>query len=204
MVGGGAVGTRKVNTLISCGAKVTVVSPELDSRLIVLADTNRIAVKKRLYLPTDLDNMFLVISATSDQKLNQQISTDAQERNMLCNIADFPEACNFILPAIVRRGDLVIAISTSGKSPAFAKQLRKEMEKQFGEEYSGFLMLMGAIRKKLLNEKHEPEAHKHIFQELIAQNILEMIQYDKKEEIDTVLNKILGPGFSYDLLLNSK
>ena len=85
---------------------------------------------------------------------------------MLCNIADVPEICNFILPSVIRRGDLVVSVSTSGKSPAFAKHLRKDLENNFGDEYARFLELMGAIRKKLLQTEHAPEAHKPIFERL--------------------------------------
>ena len=110
------------------------------------------------------------------QELNLQIHAEAERRGILCNIADRPKACNFILPSIVNRGDLTIAISTSGKSPAFAKKLRKDLEKEFGTEYADFLKLMGEIRKKLLNENHEPEAHKHLFEQLIEGKLIEMIK----------------------------
>ena len=83
--------------------------------------------------------MFLVIGATDDENLNRRISKDAERVNILCNIADRPDVCNFILPAVVRRGDLAITISTSGKSPALAKRLRLDLEAQFGEEYADFL-----------------------------------------------------------------
>ncbi len=201
VVGGGSVGTRKVETLVKCNAIVTVVSPEFEEKLLLLADNNSITLKKRIYRPTDLDDMFLVISATGNRELNQQISKDARKRNMLCNIADFPEACNFILPSIVNQGDLLIAISTSGKSPAFAKKMRKDLEKQFGKEYAEFLMLMGAIRKKLLSKKHQPEEHKHIFEKLIGEDMLSMIRQRKKEDIDSLLHRILGQGFNYDEIM---
>ena len=118
VVGGGGVGTRKVKTLLECGARVTVVSPDPSQQLAKLASEGSITLTQRIYRSADLDGMFLVIGATDDENLNQQISTDAEKSNILCNIADRPEVCNFILPSIVRRGDLVITISTSGKSPA--------------------------------------------------------------------------------------
>jgi precorrin-2 dehydrogenase/sirohydrochlorin ferrochelatase len=122
---------------------------------------------------------------------------------MLCNIADRPDVCNFILPAIVNRGDLVISISTSGKSPAFAKKLRKELEKQFGVEYAEFLRLMGAIRKKLLSEKHEPEAHKHLFEQLIKSDLVEMIKNNRKEDINFLLFDVLGHGYEFESLMKT-
>jgi len=201
VVGGGSVGTRKVKMLLKCGAAVTVVSREMSEDLKKFAAKEMLFLKKRTYRSSDLKSMFLVICATSDEKLNLRINSDAEKRNMLCNVADVPEACNFILPAIVNRGDLIIAISTSGSSPAFAKKLRKDLEKQFGREYAVFLMLMGAIRKRLLAENREPKAHKHLFEKLIKQGVLDMIREDKKESIQDLLLKTIGKGYRLEDLL---
>jgi len=197
VVGGGDVGTRKVMTLIECGAVVTVVSPEAGEKLLGLAETGTIALKKRSYAGSDLEEMFLVICATDDEELNRQVSRDAGKFNVLCNIADRPEACNFILPALVKRGDLVIAVSTSGKSPAFAKKIRKDLEKQYGAEYADFLKLMGAIRKKLLSYRHEPEAHKPLFEKIINKDIVQLIKNNDTDKIDSVLFEVLGEGYGY-------
>jgi len=203
VVGGGGVGTRKVMTLVDCGANVTVVSPFASGKLLELANRGIIILEKRPYRTTDLNGMFLVIGTTDDEELNRQISMDAEKLNMLCNIADRPKACNFILPSIVSREDLTISISTSGKSPALAKKLRIELEKQFGNEYADFLRLMGAIRKKLLSRKHEPEAHKHLFEQLITGNLLDMVRGRRKDEIDSLLYKVFGKGFRFDELMRT-
>jgi precorrin-2 dehydrogenase/sirohydrochlorin ferrochelatase len=195
VVGGGAVGTRKVNMLLECGARVTVVSPNPSPQLAKLASEGAITLASRAYRSTDLNGMFLVIGATDDENLNQKISNDAAQARTLCNIADRPEACNFILPSIVRRGDLVLTISTSGNSPALAKQLRQKLEAQFGDEYAEFLRLMGALRKKLLSQAHEPEAHKQIFNKLIDSNILHLIRTGNKEDINALLYHIFGEGY---------
>ncbi len=204
VVGGGSVGTRKVKTLVECGAKVTVVSPGVSGNLLELASSSSIVLKKRPYRETDLNGIFLVISTTDDEELNRQISIDAEKLNMLCNIADRPKVCNFILPSIVHREDLTISISTSGKSPALAKKLRLELEEQFGNEYAELLRLMGAIRKKLLGQKHEPEAHKQLFEQLISRGLLNMIRGNRKDEIDSLLREVLGEGFEFDSLIRSK
>lgn len=198
VVGGGSVGTRKVMTLLDCDAKVTVVSPVITKKLLELADSGSIIVKRRSYQTSDLDEIFLVIGATDNQELNRQIQTEAERIGILYNIADNPEACNFILPSIVHRGDLVIAISTSGKSPAFAKKLRKDLEKQFGNEYAVFLKLMGSIRKKLLAQNHRPESHKHIFKQLISKGIVEMIKNSENDHINKTLHEILGKGYVFE------
>ena len=203
VVGGGGVGTRKVITLLDCGANVIVISPVVSHRLRDYAISGLIKLKERPYQSGDLDGMFLVIGATDDEALNRQISSDADHLNTLCNIADRPEVCNFILPAIVQRDDLVITISTSGKSPALAKKLRKSLEFQFGEEYAVFLKLMGVIRKKLLSQSHEPEAHKPLFEQLIDADLIVMIQKGKTAEIDALLFEIIGEGYNFKELLRS-
>jgi precorrin-2 dehydrogenase / sirohydrochlorin ferrochelatase len=204
VVGGGSVGTRKVTTLIACGAAVTVVSPQITPELRLLADNKTIVLKQRHYQTSDMSGMFLVIGATDNKELNWRIYSDAERIGKLCNIADRPEACNFILPSVVNRGDLIIAVSTSGKSPAFAKKLRKDLENQFGEEYADFLQIMGEIRRKLLMKKHAPEEHKPVFEKLIKKGMLEMIREKKKDEINRLLSDVLGKGYDFDSLIKKE
>ena len=201
VVGGGGVGTRKVKTLLDCGARVMVISLTVSQQLQDLATSGEIQLEERSYETEDLNDMFLVIGATDDEKLNKQISSDADGLNTLCNIADRPEVCNFILPSIVHRDDLVITISTSGKSPAFAKKLRKALENQFGEEYGTLLHLLGAIRIKLLQQVHEPEAHKPLFEQLINSDLIVMIQKSEVEKIDSLLLEVLGEGYKFEELM---
>ena len=201
VVGGGRVGARKVKTLVDCGAVVTVVSPAIVPAIAKLADSQIIDLKKRPYQTNDLEGIFLVIGATDDEALNRHIHADAEQRNLLCNIADRPEICNFTLPAIVRRGDFMMAISTAGKSPAFAKHMRKQLETQFGPEYGKLLDLMGAIRRRLLAEAHEPEAHKPLFESLIAGDLLALIKAGDIARIDALLDQVLGPGYGYRQLM---
>lgn len=204
IIGGGSVGTRKVVRLVESGADVTVISPEFTGKLISLADEGRIVLKKRSYQSSDLEGVFLVIGASNNKELNRQISEDARRYNIMCNIVDLPEACDFILPSVVSRGDLLIAISTSGKSPAFAKKLRRNLEAEYGEEYAGFLKLMGAIRKKLLNKNHAPEVHRDLFQRLIEKGVLEMIKNLKVEDINAVLFEVFGEGYEFIELMGAE
>ncbi len=204
VAGAGSVGTRKVKTLIDCGANVTVVSPEVSDAVLSFETSDQIKIKKRPYKAQDLEGMFLVIGATGDESINRKISLDAGRLNLLCNIADLPDACNFILPAIVERGDLLISISTSGKSPAFAKKLRKNLEKEYGKEYALFLKLMGCIRKKLLSEKHEPEAHKHLFEKIIGNGLLDLVKEKKTGDINALLYEVLGEGYKYEDLIKKE
>jgi len=202
VVGGGGVGTRKVKTLLDCGARVTIISPQVSEQLKELADDQRATIINRSYQSGDLEGVFLVIGATDDEKLNRQISRDAEKRGLLCNIADRPEICNFILPSIVHRGDLTISISTAGNSPAMAKKLRQDLEKQYGPEYADFLRLMGAVRYKLLRQAHQPEAHKNLFEQLINNGLLELIRENRIEDINSLLLNVLGEGYLYEALMD--
>ncbi len=203
VVGGGQVGTRKVRTLIQCGAQVTVVSPEVTAELKLLAQQGKIRIRLRDYQKADLDAAFLVIGATDDQEQNRRIHQDAEAAQRLCNIADQPELCNFVLPAVISQGDLMVAISTSGRSPAFAKYLRRRLQRQFGPEYGQFLELMGAVRRRLLATEHAPEAHKPLFEKLIHNNLLELIKANDHGGINALLKEVLGPGYKYEELMEN-
>ncbi len=203
VVGGGGVGERKVKTLLECGAKVTVITRDATERLHRMASEGDIVLRLRSYRPSDLDGQFLVIGATDDEEANQQISEGASRRGILCNIADRPEACTFVLPAIVRQGDLVIAISTSGKSPAVAKSIRQALEKEFGPEYAVLLRLMGAIRERLLAQSKSPESHKHVFERILDGGVLEMIRQDRRQDVTSLLKGELGGEYSWESLMGS-
>lgn len=204
VVGGGRVGTRKVKTLLECGARVTVISPETTDALDQLAARNAIVLKRRAYCSSDMDDVFLVIGATDDEALNHCIHQDAEQRQRLCNIADQPRRCNFILPSIIHQKDLIIAISTSGRSPAFARHLRLTLQDQFGPEYGVLLDLMGAVREKLLVGDHAPEAHKHLFEKLIDSGLLEMIKSKDHQAVDSLLADVLGPGYRYHDIMGQR
>jgi precorrin-2 dehydrogenase/sirohydrochlorin ferrochelatase len=196
VVGGGSVATRKVKSLVECGARVKVVALSATAELERMAGDGVIGLEKRAYVSADMNGVFLTFGATSDMAVNDRIRRDAEQHNILCNIADFPSGCNFILPSVVQRGDLQIAVSTSGRSPAFARVLRKELEDRYGKEYDDFLRLMGLIRNKLLAAEHEPEAHKPLFERLVNSGLPELIREGRKEEVDRILTEILGREFA--------
>jgi precorrin-2 dehydrogenase/sirohydrochlorin ferrochelatase len=204
VVGGGRVGTRKAKSLIACGGRVTVVSPTATAELRGLADAGVLTLLQREYGRDDLLGMFLVMGATDDETLNRRIRSEAEHQKVLCNIADRPEQCDFILPAVVQRGDLVVTVSTSGRSPALAKKLRQDLQVRFGDEYAVFLDLMGAIRKRLLAEAHAPEAHKPIFERLVHSDILAWIREGRRNDIDRLLAEVLGDGWRADDLLPTR
>lgn len=203
VVGGGQVGTRKVGTLLQCGAEVTVISHEVTAELSEMAKQGCIDLRLRDYRSSDLDHVFLVICATDDQVLNRTVHQDAEAAQRLCNIADQPALCNFVLPSIINQGSLSIAISTAGKSPAFAKFLRRQLQEQFGPEYGVMLDLMGAVRKRLLAQEHAPEQHKPLFEKLIQGGLLALIKDNDHQGINALLESVLGPDFKYETMMET-
>lgn len=196
VVGGGAVGLRKVRTLLECGARVTVVSLALHPDLEQLASDGTITAHVREYRTSDLDGVFLVICATDHEPTNEKVGVQSRERNLLVNVADRPRECTFILPSVLRRGALVLTISTGGKSPAFAKRLRRELEQRFGPEYGPFLDIMGAARSRLLAKEHAPEEHRSLFGAIIDRGLLDLVRNRDVTGIDQLLAHVLGPGFT--------
>jgi siroheme synthase-like protein len=146
VVGGGEVGVEKVEGLLACQARVTLVAPEAEPALADYAREGSIEWRRRPYDSHDLEGMFLVIAATSATDVNIRVFEDAERRAMLVNVVDVPPLCNFILPAIVRQGPLAIAISTAGASPALAKRMKAEISEQYGEPYARLALLLNEAR----------------------------------------------------------
>lgn len=192
VIGGGNVAERKVLSLIDAGAKVLVISPKLTPALKKLANKKKIGYCPKAYEKGNLKGFFLAYSATNDQKVNRDVFNEAKRQGVLLNVVDVPELCNFIVPSVVERGDLLIAISTSGKSPAMAKKIRQQLEKEFGKEYAVFLDIMGKIRDKVLTRSKESDKNKRLFERLVDSPMIEWIKEGKKKEINKFLKKILG------------
>ncbi len=149
VVGGGAVGLRKVRMLLDFGANVTVISPHLCSELRELADEDRVDTVKREYETGDLEEVFLVVAATDDMAINTRVAEEATRKGKLINVVDVPRLSNFIVPSYLRRGDLTVAVSTNGKSPALARKIRTEMERHIGDEYAMLTSLIDEVRCQL-------------------------------------------------------
>ncbi|MEW6030151.1 MAG: precorrin-2 dehydrogenase/sirohydrochlorin ferrochelatase family protein [Chloroflexota bacterium] len=150
VVGGGAVAARKVEGLLAAGAQVRVISPLLVPELQRMADLREIDHAPRPYRDGDLEGASLVIAATDDASVNQSVWREAERRGCLVNVVDDPEHSNFIVPAVVQRGELGIAISTGGNSPALARRMRERIEKLIGPEYGVLAELMGELRPELI------------------------------------------------------
>ena len=192
IVGGGDIAERKVERLLECGAQVTVVSKSLTPVLKARKKTGQMDHIDRDYEDQALDGAFMVIGATDRNDVNERISKDAMARGLLVNIVDDSDRCNFILPSLVQQGDLSIAISTGGKSPALAKKLRKELEKQYGPEYQTLLVIMGILRKRILAGDQRAADNKAVFEDLVHSDILQAIREKDRGRVNTIIHDLTG------------
>ena len=169
VVGAGTVAEGKIGSLLLAGATVRVVAPQANAAVLEWARTGVIRWEAREFSPLDLDNVFLVIAATSSNEVNESVFREAQRRDVLCNVVDHPQHCDFYYPAVVRRGQLQIAISTAGESPALAQRLRRELEIQFGPEYESWVEQLGKARSELFARDINPEERRRRLHELASQ-----------------------------------
>ncbi len=187
VIGGGRVAERKVRGLCDCQARVTVLSPDLTPGLRQLADSGTITVIDRPYRPGDLNGFFLVIAATDDPAAQEEIHGEATEKNILLNVADVPDRCNFILPATVRRDEFCIAVSTGGSSPALARRIRQELEGRYGPEYGIYTAMLGILRKVILAAGHDHQENRRQFQALLHDRMTDWI---RDRQWDTIKNHL--------------
>ncbi len=152
VVGGGQVALRKVRALLEHGANVEVISPDLYSELGRLVESGEIRVLNREYQTGDLKGAFIGIAATDNNELNRQIVEEARRNAVLVNVVDDAEKSDFIVPSYLRRGDVAIAISTNGRSPALARKIRTRLEKDFGDEYAALALLVDEVRAEIKQE----------------------------------------------------
>ncbi len=176
VIGGGKVAERKVQTLLESGAKVRVIAPEVTPSIEKWAEEGKIELLKRPYQPGDLEGAWLVIAATNNPEVQEQVFAEAEERRIFCNVVDQPRYCSFIVPSVVKRGRLQLAISTSGASPAVARRLREQLEETFGPEYEEFLELMARWRRIILERGLEEREKREIFEHLALAPIPQWIR----------------------------
>ncbi len=160
VVGGGQVATRKVGVLVRAAADVLVVAPEVDPELVTLAESGAVRLEPRPFEPADLDGAFLAFAATDNREVNRAVEEAARARDILVNVADDPPACDFTVPALVRRRDVTLAISTGGRSPAFARYLREQLSEWLTDARCTLLELLAELRRDLrrAGRQIEPDA----------------------------------------------
>jgi precorrin-2 dehydrogenase/sirohydrochlorin ferrochelatase len=173
VVGAGKVGEPKIGGLIDTGAHVRVVAIEATQPVREWARAGKIELELRAFSANDLDGAFLAIAATASRSLNELAYREAQRRGVLCNVVDVPEYCDFFYPAVVRRGDLQIAISTSGQSPSLAQRLRQQLERQFGPGYSTWVAELGETRRLILASELNRERKQSLLHSLASREALE-------------------------------
>jgi len=147
VVGGGEIGERKARTLLQSGAQVTVVSPAVTRGLAALATVGRIVERRRPFRRSDLRGCALVVAATGDPAVDDTVAALARRARVLVNVVDRPERCDFILPSVLQRGELQIAVSTGGRCPALAREIRRRLETLFGPEYTELVARTGQARR---------------------------------------------------------
>jgi precorrin-2 dehydrogenase/sirohydrochlorin ferrochelatase len=176
VVGGGQVAERKVHDLLECGARVIVVSPSITPGLAKLAEDARLIYRQGYYKESDLDGVFLVIGATDREEVNRQVADDCASHNLIVNIVDDQSIGNFFVPAVVRRGDLTIAVSTNGKSPMLARRIREDLEKIYGAQFGEFLELLGNLRQEVIRNISDKELKREILENLVDSEVLSLLK----------------------------
>lgn len=174
VVGGGTIAESKIRSLLAAEADVTVVTPEAKPALETLAAQGRLAWQQREFEATDLEGVFLVVAATDHPEVNALVYQEAVNREIICNAVDDPPNCDFYFPSIVSRGNLQIAISTAGESPAFAQQLRKEIDEQLPQDLGPWLDALGRLRREVLAMMPPGEPRRLLLHELAQQHVCDL------------------------------
>jgi precorrin-2 dehydrogenase/sirohydrochlorin ferrochelatase len=174
VVGAGKIGEAKIRSLLIAHAEVRVVALTVTPAVAAWSRAGVIAWESRAFRPSDLDGVFLVVAATSSIYVNDAVFQEARQRQILCNVVDDPERCDFYYPAVVRRGALQVAISTEGQSPALAQRLRREFERQLRPVYAGWLDWLGSARKRLFAARVAPQQRRTQLHSLASRESFEL------------------------------
>ncbi len=173
VVGAGKIAAAKAAGLVTSGARVVVIGPRADDWIQSQARAGKLIWRRRRFAAADVEHAFLVVAATSSNATNKTVFQVCVERGVLCNVVDDPEHCDFFYPAVVRRGPLLIAISTSGRSPALARRLRIELERQFGSEYRAWVEQVGEMRQELRGRNLSAAERRRLLGQIASQNAFE-------------------------------
>ena len=192
VIGGGEIAQRKVESLLEASALVDVVTPRAVAPLHQMAQSGQIGLSLRGYCSHDLEGAILAYAATDDDGLHKRIAADAKARGVFLNVVDRPQWCDFIVPSIARRGDLVVAVSTSGRSPAMARRVRQDIEAMLGPEYECVIDLFARLRRRLSDLKWSFDRRKQVFDDLLDGQILEAMREGDLAEVDRLLSRCTG------------
>jgi siroheme synthase-like protein len=195
VIGGGAVAERKVESLIGTGAVIVLISPEVTSRLDSLAKSNHIQLHRRPYISGDCAGAALVFSASDDAKVSASVFQEATNAGAFVNTADQPALCGFIMPAVVRRGDIAIAISTGGTSPGLAAQLRRKIGRIIGPEYAKLTQLLSKARPEIRRRVPDAEQRKVLHYRILNSDILDRLKRNDTAGAERLLREIIESAF---------
>lgn len=191
VVGGGNVAYRKIRSLLGGNGRVIVISPEAVPEIRLLAKRNELTYYEREYQQGDLEGAVLVFAATNSPETQELVRAEASNLGVLLNSADSPDKCDFQVPAKVRRGELLITISTGGGSPAISRMVRMELEEQFGPEYGVLIFLFSLIREQLVPGPTSSDENKNMFRELLLSNILKDVQNRRWQRVQAIIDRLL-------------
>ncbi|NDV24507.1 bifunctional precorrin-2 dehydrogenase/sirohydrochlorin ferrochelatase [Desulfovibrio sp. JC022] len=193
LVGAGAVGVRKLKSILECNPKqVTVLdTAEPGDEMLEISHDQRVIFEQRPFEDEDLNDVFIAFACTSNAEVNRRMADLCAEKNILCNIADFPEGSNFIVPSVIRQGDLTLAVSSGGCTPAFTKKIRRELQGIFGPHYAAFITLMGRIRPQVLDLGKETSQNTALFRQLVASPILDELEAGNMVRVEEILAQTL-------------
>jgi len=187
IIGGGNVCARKAETMMNYGARVTVVSPEFTEEIEGWARNGRLEIRRKTYEESDLDGANIVIASTDVQSINEQIAADCRRRRIPVNVVDVTPLCEFIVPAIVDKGSVTLAISTGGKSPALARTLKEDLYRLIGPEYAEVNDALGTLRESAKRVLPTDVDRKRFFDGIIARGILHMLREGRRREAYTAI-----------------
>lgn len=194
VVGGGEIATHKASQLLKYGPRLTIVAPTATAAILDWAGRREISYAPRAFQPADVDGKTLVVSATNDKTVDAEVSEAAMERGVLVNIADVPELCSFVYGAIVERGDLQIVVSTSGRSPAFAAHLKRDLEHQFGEEYAQYLDILGEARLHTRRTLPDLKQQQAAYRKLLSMDLLGLLREGRADEARRKALECISPS----------
>ncbi len=192
VIGGGAVALRKAQSLLAAGARVVVVAEHIDDMLTIHSQAANAELVKSKYSKDYLVGAALVIAATNKPELNRRIYKDCQELEILCNVVDEPELCDFFVPAVVKRGDLQIAIGTDGHSPAYAGHIRKKLEQIFTDKHGEFLAELKTLRKRIIEEVPDPADRKALLGQLVDDKSFEYFVQNGHTQWRTFADRLIS------------
>jgi precorrin-2 dehydrogenase/sirohydrochlorin ferrochelatase len=191
VVGGGKIAEAKISSLLETGANITIMSPSLTNDLSTLAAQGKISYTARTFEDKDLDNCWLVIAATNDSDTNEQVYRAAEARRIFCNVVDYRPLCSFVTPAIVERGDITVAISTSGGSPALAQELKRVITEAIGEEYVQLLEILRDLRSDVRAKVTDQARRSLIFHKIVESDALALLKAKKRREAEALAQQII-------------